>query len=79
VPKIPVQAEIVHVDLVVTDKRGRLVTGLGPQDFVLLEDGKAVDVVGFSAPGPATRAGAGAEARSLGEPPREPRREAVAR
>jgi VWFA-related protein len=36
----PVEGEVVQVDVVVTDKQGRPVTGLKPEDFLLLEDGR---------------------------------------
>lgn len=34
----------VLLDVVVTDKRDRIILGLGPQDFLVSEDGEAVDV-----------------------------------
>ncbi len=36
----PVRAELVQIDVVVTDRDGRCVAGLGPRDFEVLEDGK---------------------------------------
>ncbi len=42
-----VEAELVQVDVVVTDKDGRLVTNLKQQDFVLLEDGKPQQISHF--------------------------------
>jgi VWFA-related protein len=40
-PAVRVTVRMVLVDAVVTDKDGKAVTGLGPQDFTVLEDGKA--------------------------------------
>lgn len=45
----PVAAELVEVDVVVTDRRGRPVSDLTPDDFVLLEDGKPQRVAFFLA------------------------------
>ena len=76
----PVSAEVVRIEVVVTDKRGRPKAGLGRGDFVILEDGKPQAIVQFqsftrpqagrpsvSLPGcPRGRAGAaGAAARPL--------------
>jgi VWFA-related protein len=36
----PVRAELVQLDVVVTDRDGRCVAGLGPGDFEVLEDGR---------------------------------------
>jgi VWFA-related protein len=55
-PAFPAQVEQVTVDVVVADKRGRPVTGLGREDFTLSEDGAPQSVVSFEpivvAPGP---------------------------
>ena len=51
VPKFGVQTQLVYIDAVVTDKRGRTVAGLGMQDFALYEDGKLVPIVALSSPG----------------------------
>src|SRR5258707_14572930 len=40
-PTIRVTTHVVLVDAVVTDKQGKPVTGLRPEDFVLEENGKA--------------------------------------
>ncbi|MGE0454291.1 MAG: VWA domain-containing protein [Vicinamibacteria bacterium] len=48
-PVIPVRTEIVHVEAVVTDKRGRPVLDLKADDFHLYEDGKPVPIVAFEA------------------------------
>ena len=44
-----VEVNVVNVEVYVTDKDGRRVPGLRQEDFVLLEDGKPVDVVNFAA------------------------------
>lgn len=35
-----IEVRVTNVDVVVTDRNGKPVTGLGPEDFVVLEDGK---------------------------------------
>ena len=40
---------VVEVDVVVTDKSGRLVRGLRQQDFAIAEDGRPVEIASFSA------------------------------
>lgn len=47
-PRFAVETEIVEIEAVVTDGRGRFVRDLGPQDFVLLEDGKPQRVTHFA-------------------------------
>src|SRR6266852_2648826 len=51
-PAIRVSVRLVLADAVVTDKDGKVVTGLGPQDFTVLEDGKPqkVTMVSFEQP-----------------------------
>jgi VWFA-related protein len=51
-PAIRVSVRLVLADAVVTDKDGKVVTGLGPQDFTVLEDGKPqkVTMVWFEQP-----------------------------
>jgi VWFA-related protein len=46
-PEFPSSVELVTVDVVVKDKKGKPVTGLRPEDFTILEDGKPQKVVGF--------------------------------
>lgn len=46
----PVEAQIVYVQVAVTDSRGRPVRDLGPADFALYEDGREVPIVAFRAP-----------------------------
>jgi VWFA-related protein len=48
-PSFPAQVEQVTVDVVVTDKKGTPITGLGRQDFVLSEDGDAQTIASFEA------------------------------
>jgi VWFA-related protein len=54
-PSFPAQAEIVTVDVVVTDRDGAPVPGLRREDFTVSEDGAAQEIVAFEAvhrPGP---------------------------
>lgn len=48
---VPVQAEVVQLDAVVTDADGRPVRGLRLEDFQLLEDGKPQRLTHFAAAG----------------------------
>jgi VWFA-related protein len=48
-PTFPSAVELVTVDVVVTDKQGRPVTGLESGDFTLLEDGAAQAIASFDA------------------------------
>jgi hypothetical protein len=47
-PVIRVTIDLVQVDAVVTDSKGRHVTGLKPEDFQILEDGKPQKITHFS-------------------------------
>jgi VWFA-related protein len=47
---VSVEAQIVHVQVVATDSRGRLVRDLSAGDFTLFDDGRAVPLVAFQAP-----------------------------
>jgi VWFA-related protein len=62
-PSFPSQVEQVTVDVVVTDKKGTPITGLGRQDFVLSEDGDRQTIATFEAiqVSPATAPAAPAE------------------
>ncbi len=51
VPRIPATTEIVHVEVLVTDARGRPVTDLARDAFTLTQDGRPVPIVAFQAPG----------------------------
>ncbi len=42
-----VDVDVVNVEVVVTDKEGRPVRGLGPEDFKVFEDGREVELVNF--------------------------------
>lgn len=44
-----INVEVVNVDVYVTDEKGRAVSGLTPEDFVLLQDGKPVELTNFEA------------------------------
>jgi len=51
-----VTTRLILVDVIVTDKDGRPVTGLTRDDFVLLEEGKPQTIAAFSFENPASRA-----------------------
>lgn len=54
---IRLSVELVQIDVVVTDKDGRVVTDLGPDDFEISENGKTQPISNFSvvrAPAPAS-------------------------
>ena len=59
-----VDVEIVNVDVRVTDRDGKPVHGLGREDFVVLRDGRPVEIANFYAveEGRPAAAGAGADA-----------------
>ncbi len=44
-----VEVNVVNVEVFVTDKKGRRVTDLGPEDFELYEDGRPVEITNFYA------------------------------
>lgn len=44
-----VEVRVVNVDVYVTDRRGNPVTGLGPEDFRLYDDGRRVEITNFYA------------------------------
>jgi VWFA-related protein len=52
-PAVRVTVRLVLADAVVTDKDGKVVTGLSPKDFTVLEDGKPQKVTYFSFERPA--------------------------
>jgi VWFA-related protein len=75
-----VQTEVVQVSVVVTDKDGRVVRDLAPQDFVVLEDGKRQKITNFVVAGQAGAAvpeGAAGPAVPAAEGTPEPGREIV--
>src|SRR3981189_2684059 len=47
-PLVSVDVDLVQMDVVVTDARGNHITGLKPEDFEVLEGGKAQQVTNFS-------------------------------
>ncbi|HET8922333.1 MAG TPA: VWA domain-containing protein [Candidatus Acidoferrum sp.] len=57
-PAVRVTVRLVLADAVVTDKDGKTITGLGAQDFTVLEDGKPqkVTIVSFEQPAETARA-----------------------
>jgi VWFA-related protein len=57
-PAVRVTVRLVLADAVVTDKDGKVVTGLGAQDFTVLEDGKPqkITTVSFEQPAELARA-----------------------
>src|SRR5262245_55329285 len=78
VHEIGVEAELVQLDIVVTDANDQPVTDLGPDDFELLEDGQPQVISHFAhgfvprvgsaderAPGAAAAPDSGAQARHL--------------
>ena len=65
-PTIRVSTHLVLVDVVVTDKQGKPVTGLHQEDFVVQEKGKNQKVAFFTAPGESqSQASPSASARNL--------------
>ncbi len=56
-PTIRVSTHMVVVDVVVTDKQGKPITGLRPEDFVVEENGKTQKISTFATPGENTAAG----------------------
>ena len=57
-PALRATARLVLADAIVTDKAGKAITGLGPQDFTVLEDGKPqkLTMVSFENPAVVSRA-----------------------
>lgn len=47
-PRLKSGAELVHVDVTVTDASGRVVTGLSREAFEVSEDGRRQEIVAFS-------------------------------
>lgn len=75
-----VEVRVVNLDVVVTDKQGHRVTGLGKGDFEVLEDGKPMTITNFfearseTAPAPATAETSTAPAPVAPAPEPRPRR-----
>ena len=61
-----VDVEVVEVDVQVTDRDGRPITGLTAEDFTVFEDGKAVVVTNFRE---VATVAAPADTKAAGEPP----------
>jgi VWFA-related protein len=83
---IRVTVDLVQLDAVVTDSQGRRVTGLKPEDFRILEDGKPQKITHFSyvagtaiAGGPAPRKNPGRAPEAIPPPARALRPEEVRR
>ncbi|HEV2843743.1 MAG TPA: hypothetical protein VG477_02760, partial [Thermoanaerobaculia bacterium] len=73
-----VDVTVVNIDVYVTDKAGNRVNGLRKEDFVVLEDGKPVQITNFeavhgsSAPSPAPAAPAPPQPQETPAPPAAP-------
>src|SRR5271168_3724860 len=46
-PRINVTVDLVQLNVAVTDNKGRYVTGLRPQDFIVTEDGIPEDIATY--------------------------------
>src|ERR1700721_500567 len=46
-PRINVKVDLVQLNVAVTDSKGNYVTGLGPKDFVITEDGISENIALF--------------------------------
>ena len=70
--RLVVTTSLVQVDAVVTDKNGKQVTDLRPDDFELVEGGRTRNIVGFSyVPLTSTGAGTNSSAKSAARSPKE--------
>ncbi len=70
------EVNVVNVEVVVTDRQGRPVTGLGPDDFELFENGEPVAISNFfavEAGRPAPPPAAAGSTEPVPAPPSEPR------
>lgn len=63
-----IDVRVVTVDVVVTDRKGRPVVGLGPEDFVVREDGVDVAIESFRSVAPSETTEAGEAADVLDSP-----------
>src|ERR1044071_4924287 len=59
-----IEVSLVNLEVVVTDRKGKSVSGLGREDFQVLEDGKPVEITNFYAESGAAPT-ASAEPRSV--------------
>ena len=66
-PRINVTVDLVQLNVAVTDNKGKYVTGLHPEDFVIAEDGIAENIATFGEGNESARALAGAPP-SAGKP-----------
>ena len=55
VPVVHITVNMVQLDVAVTDKKGRYMTGLGPKDFAVYEDGIQEKIAAFGEENGATR------------------------
>src|SRR5688500_17735540 len=60
-----IEVSLVNLEVVVTDKKGKSVSGLEREDFQVLEDGKPVEITNFYAETGPAPGSAAAEPRSL--------------
>src|SRR5918995_5759626 len=60
-----IEVSLVNLEVVVTDKKGKSVSGLRREDFQVLEDGKPVEITNFYAETGPAPGSAPAEPRSL--------------
>lgn len=64
-----IDVQVVNVEVFVTDKSGKRVTGLTREDFQLLEDGRPVEITNFFAVGGEAPTAAPSEAATPAAPP----------
>lgn len=74
---VKISTSLIQVDVSVTDKRGRVVPDLGPDDFEIYESGKRQSITSFSFVSGSLAAGGPAPSSPL--PSLDPRREPVRR
>ncbi|MEM7588006.1 MAG: hypothetical protein AAF560_31750, partial [Acidobacteriota bacterium] len=64
-----IDVDIVNLDVVVTDKQGKPITGLTREDFTIFEDGEPMELTNFSAiERAAGEAEAGEDEAAIGDP-----------
>jgi Ca-activated chloride channel family protein len=76
-PDIHVIVDMVQLNVAVTDNKGRYITGLRPEDFVIREDGVPQKIATFAEGGEPTRNVDEAEANGAGEAPGAPAKAVV--
>jgi len=67
-----IQVRTAELEVVVTDRQGKRVTGLTREDFTLYEDGERVELTGFAAYAPSTPPAAAPGSAAIVAPPLEP-------